>query len=100
MAFDRRLTIGMTLNNENAEIIAREGKRYMCTPENSIQHPVVTFAPHDIVGARARVIPFLGQLRPTPSRAFPVSHNAGEFGVVLVDAPQHYRLPIEQLEER
>lgn len=100
MAFDRQRTIGLTLNKENAEIIAREGKRYMCTPENSIQHPVVTFAPHDIVGAMARVIPFLGQLGTTPSRAFPDSHNAGDFGQFLIDAPHDYSMTKEQLEER
>ncbi|WP_017548352.1 acetamidase/formamidase family protein [Salinicoccus carnicancri] len=100
MAFDRQRTIGLTLNKENAEIIAREGKKYMCTPENSIQHPVVTFAPHDIVGAMARVIPFLGQLGTTPSRAFPDSHNAGDFGQFLIDAPHDYSMTEEQLEER
>lgn len=100
MAFDKQRTIGLTLNKENAEIIAREGRKYMCTPENSIQHPVVTFAPHDIVGAMARVIPFLGQLGTTPSRAFPDSHNAGDFGQFLIDAPHDYSMTEEQLEER
>ncbi|AKG73606.1 acetamidase/formamidase family protein [Salinicoccus halodurans] len=100
MAFDKHRTMGLTLNKENAEIIAREGKKYMCTPENSIQNPVVTFAPHDIVGAMARVIPFLGQLGTTPSRAFPDSHNAGDFGQFLIDAPHDYGLTEEQLEDR
>lgn len=100
MAFDKKRTMGLTLNKENAEIIAREGKKYMSTPENSIQNPVVTFAPHDIVGAMARVIPFLGQLGTTPSRAFPDSHNAGDFGQFLIDAPHDYGLTEEQLEAR
>lgn len=100
MAFDKKRTMGLTLNKENAEIIAREGKKYMSTPENSIQNPVVTFAPHDIVGAMARVIPFLGQLGTTPSHAFPDSHNAGDFGQFLIDAPHDYGLTEEQLEAR
>lgn len=100
MTFDKQRTMGLTLNKENAEIIAREGKKYMSKPENSIQNPVVTFAPHDIVGAMARVIPFLGQLGTTPSRAFPDSHNAGDFAQFLIDAPHDYGLTEAQIADR
>ena len=30
--------------------IAREAPRYAALPENSVQHPILVFAPHDIVG--------------------------------------------------
>lgn len=100
MAFNDNKSIGLTLSQEAAEKIAVDGKNYMNTPENSIQNPVVTFAPHDIIGAAARTRPFLGQLGTTPSRALPDSHNAGDFGQALIDAPHEYAITKEQLEER
>lgn len=100
MAFNEEKSLGITLNKEAAEKIAHKSKDYMCTPENSIQNPVVTFAPHDIVGAVARVIPFLGQLGTTPASPFPDSHNAGDFGQFLLDAPHDYVKTPEELEDR
>ncbi|MCD2137532.1 acetamidase/formamidase family protein [Salinicoccus halitifaciens] len=100
MAFNKERSLGITLNQEAAERIAHKSKEYMCTPENSIQNPVVTFAPHDIVGAIARVIPFLGQLGTTPASPFPDSHNAGDFGQFLLDAPHDYVKTVEELEDR
>lgn len=100
MAFDEDKTLGITLNKDAAEKVAKESKIYMNTPENSIQNPVVTFAPHDIVGALARVIPFLGQLGTVPASPFPDSHNAGDFGQFLIDAPHEYSKTIEELEDR
>lgn len=100
MGFDANRTMGVTLPQETAEQIARDGKTYMATPSNSCQNPIVTFAPHDIVGAVARVRPFLGQLGTTPPRAFPDSHNAGDFGAFLIGAPHEYALTEEQLADR
>lgn len=100
IAFDSNKKIGITLNKESAEEIAKEGRYYMSTPENSVQNPIVTFAPHDMVGTVARLRPFLGQLGTTPSRPIPDSHNAGDFGQFLIDAPHDYSLTKEQLEDR
>lgn len=100
IAFDQQKTVGLTLNKDAAEKVARDAKYYMGTPEESIQNPVVTFAPHDIVGALARLRPFLGQLGTTPSRPIPDSHNAGDFGQFLIDAPHQYGLSREELEAR
>ena len=36
----------------------------------------------------------------TPSRPFPDSHNAGDFGSFLIGAPHEYALTKEELEER
>ena len=72
----------------------------MNTPEKSVQNPIVAFAPHDLVGTVARLRPFLGQLGTTPGRALPDSHNAGDFGQFLVDAPHEYGITKEQLADR
>jgi len=99
IAFDANRRLGVTLQQNAAEQIARDGHTYMATPENSIQNPVVTFAPHDIVGAVARLRPFLGQIGTTPSRPLPDSHNAGDFGFFLVGAPHEYAVSAEELRE-
>lgn len=98
MAFDESGTVGVTLTEEAAEQVARDGRSYMQTPENSVQNPIVTFAPHDLVGTIARTRPFLGQLGTTPSRPTPDSHNAGDFGSFLVGAPHDYSCTAEELE--
>jgi formamidase len=100
MAFNDKKLFGLTLNKEAAEKAAHDAKEYMNTPENSIQNPIVTFAPHDLIGTIARIRPFLGQLGTTPARALPDSHNAGDFGQFLIDAPHDYGVTKEQLEDR
>lgn len=100
IAFDPNYKVGVTLPKDAAETIAKNGREYMSTPENSIQNPIVTFAPSDIVGVAARLRPFLGQLGTTPSRPIPDSHNAGDFGSFLIGAPHEYALTQEQLEDR
>ena len=91
--------VGVTLPKEAAETIGKDGRAYMKTPENSVQNPVVTFAPHDLVGTIARMRPFLGQLGTTPSQPTPDSHNAGDFGSFLVGAPHEYASTQEDLDE-
>ncbi|MCM3799624.1 acetamidase/formamidase family protein [Caldibacillus thermoamylovorans] len=100
IAFNEKKSIGVTLDQQAAEKVAQDGKKYMNTPENSIQNPIVTFAPHDMVGTIARLRPFLGQLGTTPARPFPDSHNAGDFGQFLIAAPHDYGMTKEQLEDR
>ncbi|WMM25371.1 acetamidase/formamidase family protein [Tissierella sp. MB52-C2] len=97
MAFNEDKTVGVTLTKEMAEEVAGEAKSYMATPDNSIQNPILTFAPHDIAGSISRLKPFIGQLGTTPSKAMPDSHNAGDFGSFLIDAPHEYALTEEEL---
>lgn len=100
MAFNDDKNIGLTLNKQAAEMVAKDGRKYMNTPEASIQNSILTFAPHDMPGVIARLRPFLGQLGTTPARAFPDSHNAGDFGQFLLGAPHNYAMTETELEDR
>ncbi|MDQ0189878.1 acetamidase/formamidase [Alicyclobacillus cycloheptanicus] len=97
IAFDVHRQVGVTLPKQAAEQVARDGRRYLATPDHSIQNPIVTFAPHDIVGAVARLRPFLGQIGTTPSRPLPDSHNAGDFGFFLIGAPHKFAVSAAEL---
>ncbi|NIK71914.1 acetamidase/formamidase family protein [Paenibacillus sp. BK720] len=99
MTFDDRGQVGVTVSKEAAEKFARDGHHYMQIPDGSIQNPIVTFAPHDLVGVVSRMRPFIGQLGTTPSKAIPDSHNAGDFGSFLIGAPHAYALTQEELDE-
>ncbi len=100
MVFDGNYTLGLTLDRKGAEKIARQAGHFSSLPEHSVQHPILTFAPHDLVGIVARLRPFMGQLGTTPAVPIPDSHNAGDFGSFLIDAPHEYGLTAEQLEKR
>lgn len=97
IAFDENKNVGITLNKEAAEKVAKDGKSYMAIPDGSIQNPIVNFMPHDMVGSISRLKPFIGQLGTAPSIAMPDSHNAGDFGSFLVNAPHEYVLSKEEL---
>ena len=88
----------MTLPGEQAEALARDAARAAALPEHSVQNPILTFAPHDIVGLATRLRPFLGQLGTSPSTTIPDSHNAGDFGAFLVGAPHRYALDAQELQ--
>ncbi|WP_018962937.1 acetamidase/formamidase family protein [Coprothermobacter platensis] len=99
IVFDHQKGIGITVSEEIADQIGQDPRYYMQTPANSVQNPVVVMAPHDLVGTVARMRPFLGQLGSTPSIPFPDSHNAGDFGQLLINAPHEYGMTKEQLDE-
>jgi acetamidase/formamidase len=100
IGFDNNHTLGVTLNQEVAERLARDARYYAAMPEKSIQNSILTFAPHDLVGLVGRVRPFMGQLGTTPAVPIPDSHNAGDFGAFLIGAPHEYALTAEQLANR
>jgi acetamidase/formamidase len=99
IAFDEKREIGITLNKESAHNAAKKVFENMAIPDNSKQNPIVNFAPHDLVGSISRLKPFIGQLGTTPSKPFPDSHNAGDFGSFLINAPHDYALSEEELEK-
>lgn len=97
IAFNEDKTLGLTLTKEEAEKAAKDAKSYMAIPDDSIQNPIVSFAPHDMIGSLSRLRPFIGQLGTIPSKTFPDSHNAGDFGSFLIDAPHEYAMTEEEL---
>jgi len=99
VGFDDNRSVGVALDRGAAEEIARDAHRYAALPENSVQNPILTFAPHDLVGLVTRLRPFMGQIGTTPSVAMPDSHNAGDFGSFLVGAPHEYALSAEEVQQ-
>lgn len=97
IAFDDERRVGLTLGRAEAEKMAVDAARFMALPDASIQNPILTFAPADLVGIATRLRPFLGQLGTTPGKAMPDSHNAGDFGTFLLNAPHVYSLTEEEL---
>src|SRR5262245_39126957 len=67
IAFDERRRLGVTVPGAQAEALAHDAARAAALPEHSIQNPILTFAPHDIVALATRMRPFLGQLGTSPS---------------------------------
>src|SRR5262245_6289874 len=96
LAFDGRL--GITVDEVRATELAHDAPRAAALPDNSVQNPILTFAPHDIVGLVTRMRPFLGQLGTSPSTTIPDSHNAGDFGAFLVGAPHKFALDAQELQ--
>jgi formamidase len=72
----------------------------MALPAESAQNPVVALCPADLPGVVTRLRPFLGNIGTTPAIDMPDSHNAGDFGQFLVNAPHKYGIPKEKLAAR
>ena len=99
IAFDDTRSVGVTVGREAAETIAHDAARYAALPDGSVQNPILTFAPHDIVALATRLRPFMGQLGTSPSATIPDSHNAGDFGSFLVGAPHRFAMSAADLQE-
>lgn len=97
LAFDGKL--GLSVDAARAEAIAHDAAAYAQLPDNSVQNPILAFAPSDLVGVVARMRPFLGQLGTTPSATMPDSHNAGDFGAFLVGAPHKFAMDAQALQQ-
>ena len=100
MVFDHNLGVGVTVNKETAEMIAKDAWEWHSLPKNSKQVPILIFAKADIVGVPSRMIPFLGQFGTVPAVDIPDSHNAGDFGSFLIDAPHPYAITKEEYDTK
>ncbi len=97
MAFNSERSFGVTVGKAAAEKIAEEAKKYAALPAASEQHSILVFGKHDIPGLVTRVRPMIGNIGTTPPIVMPDSHNAGDFGQFLVNAPHIYTLTQAQL---
>ncbi len=100
IVFDKERQMAVTLGPGPAEALAADAAHLMALPEESGQHPIVALCPADLPGVVTRLRPFLGNIGTTPAIDMPDSHNAGDFGQFLVDAPHKYGIPKEKLEAR
>ena len=100
MVFDHAHKVGITVDKNHAEEIAKNAWEWHSIPKNSKQVPILIFARADVVGVPSRIRPFLGQLGTVPAVDIPDSHNAGDFGYFLIDAPHPYRITKEEYETK
>jgi formamidase len=97
IAFDDARRLGLTVDGAQAQSYARQAAHAAALPANSVQNPILLFAPSDLVGVVARMRPFMGQLGTMPAVDLPDSHNAGDFGAFLLGAPHARAVTPEQL---
>lgn len=98
MAFHPKGKIGVTVGKEGARKIGNDPAGYLRLPENAEQNPVVSMAPSDLVGVVARMRPFIAEIGTVPSKALPASHNAGDSGLLLIDAQHELQMTEEELD--
>ncbi|MFC6835834.1 acetamidase/formamidase family protein [Halomarina ordinaria] len=101
VVFDEDRTIGITVGEEGAEMLAENAHELMALPEHSRQHPILLYKPSEMPGALGHLRPFVGNIGTTPPVELPDSHNAGDFGQFLVGADHDWGLADEaELAER
>ncbi len=98
IVLDPEKGVAVTVDRGVAEELARDAARVMALPCGSRQNPFVALCPADIPGVVTRMRPFIGNIGTTPAVDMPDSHNAGDFGQFLVDAPHEYALSRETLD--
>jgi formamidase len=98
MAFHPKGEIGVTVGKEGARKIGADPEGYLRLPEKAEQNPVVSMAPSDLTGVIARMRPFIAEIGTVPSKALPASHNAGDSGLLLVDAQHELQMTEQELE--
>lgn len=100
IVFDHDNGVGITVGEAEAERIARKCGSFASLPPQSSQHSILVFALHDMPGVAARLRPFIGNIGTTPAIDMPTSHNAGDFGQFLINAPHSYGITRETLDSR
>lgn len=98
IVFDHENQISLTVGKDVAEMIAQDASRMAAMPSQSDQHSILSLARADIAGVASRMRPFLGNIGTSPSRDLPDSHNAGDFGAFLLDAPHGYSFTQAELD--
>lgn len=98
IVLDRHNQVSLTVDKAVAERLAEDAATHAALPDQSDQHSILSLARADIPGLAARMRPFLGNIGTIPSRDLPDSHNAGDFGAFLLDAPHGYSFTQEELD--
>lgn len=99
IVLDRENQVSLTVSPDIAQRIAGQPDELAALPQASEQHSILSLARADIDGLAAHMQPFLGNIGTLPSRDIPDSHNAGDFGGFLVDAPHRYALTQAELDQ-
>ncbi|MCM0759224.1 acetamidase/formamidase family protein [Sporomusa sphaeroides DSM 2875] len=100
MLFSNDRSIGVTVPPAQAEEIARQAAHFSAIPSGSCQYSSNLIAKGDMPGVLARVCPMIGNIGSCPAVALPSSHNAGDFGSFLINAPHKYAVSEEDLLKR
>ena len=98
VAFDKASGVSLAVDEENAHKYALDAKRCAALPKGSEQNSILLYEPHTLAGLPVHVRPSIGNIGTIPSMTIPDSHNAGDFGASLVDAPHRYKLTKEELQ--
>ncbi|KEQ52127.1 acetamidase/formamidase family protein [Sphingobium chlorophenolicum] len=99
IVLDRENKVSLTVGKDVADRLAADARNVAAMPDHADQHSILALARADISGLASRMRPFLGNIGTTPSRDLPDSHNAGDFGSFLIDAPHGYSFTREELNE-
>ncbi|MCA6218401.1 acetamidase/formamidase family protein [Ideonella sp. B7] len=98
IVLDQDSGVSLTVGQAVADRLATQAMEFARLPEAAEQHSILSLARADIEGLAAHMQPFLGNIGTTPSRDLPDSHNAGDFGAFLVDAPHQYAMSQAELD--
>lgn len=99
IAFDETRRMGITVGEEAAADFAARAYEVSALPKHSRQHPILLYKPHTIPGTLSRLQPFIGNIGTVPSKDMPDSHNAGDFGTLLVGARHRFGLTQAELDQ-
>jgi formamidase len=97
IVLDKEHAVSLTVDKAIAEQIGRVPTEHAMIPPNSEQHSILSLARADLPGLAAHMQPFLGNIGTVPAVDMPDSHNAGDFGNFLVDAPHRFGMTHETL---
>ncbi|WP_175719522.1 acetamidase/formamidase family protein [Burkholderia anthina] len=98
IALDREHRVSLTVDRAAAQRIAAMPGKMARLPASSEQHSILSLARADMSGLAAHMQPFLGNIGTIPSVDMPDSHNAGDFGAFLIDAPHAFGMSRETLD--
>ncbi len=98
VVFDHERGVAVAVDQDNASRFAEKAAYYAALPERSEQYSILVFAAHELTGLSIRMRPSIGNIGTIPAKTIPDSHNAGDFGSFLVDAPHQYHLSAQELD--